>query len=170
MIWLVLTLLAGTFYFGILYYDLEKYVAISKIVRAISIGNLLSISSDFYINWFKAYIAPFDFHYIISFCVLFTNIVMFNSIRYRGFYECCWIVLIGLLAVTISGLTADIADWLFLKNFLGLEQVSQLQGFKVGVAHDILIMFEPIILTFGIIGCFNLMNIGDGTVSRRKAK
>lgn len=106
-----------------------------------------------------------DLHYIVSIGVILLCAVQSPTAGLNGFLECAWLALIALFMFAAVALGLDFVDAMVVHE-LHASHVREILFAGVG-ARPFLLWLEPVILTLGVAGVYNLMKVFDTRIAEK---
>lgn len=125
--------------------------------------NIRFLNSALVNAWFDGFLSPLDVDLAVAFIVLFIGLLSPKSKALPGYIDICTSLLLLLLLTILTTFIFDSLEFSYLQA-LGVES-----GWTLGYrAPMILHWFEPIIITAGILGILNIINIFDTLFLKNK--
>lgn len=114
--------------------------------------------------WLQIQAESFDFHLVASLVILGLCLTQSPSAGFPGFLELCWMVVFGGLGLFAVAFLGDVFDEVSLQRLRLIWPETATLTWKARMPLDWL---EPVILSLGIAGIYNLLRAMDHPRSRR---
>ncbi len=119
-------------------------------------------------TWFIGLIAIVDIHYGLSLLAILLCAFQSPKIGMISFFECAWLFIFALLLVTVAALGFDALE---VPLLVALSQPASSLDLKLSLwprNQDLLIWFEPLVLTLAVAAVFNLFKVAENYLVKRK--
>ncbi len=110
-------------------------------------------------NWFDALRTPADLHFVASLVVLLPGMLQNPTRGLHDFFEAAWLLIVSLLFLLVGAFVLDLVDARVLVEIEGEARGWSIYGWSR--APHIVAWVEPVVLSLGLAGLYNLLKIAD---------
>jgi hypothetical protein len=116
-------------------------------------------------SWLVAFARRFDLHLTLSTAVIITCALQSPAAGLTSFFEGVILVLITCSVLIVGAYLADFADWSLLQSL----KREDLEAGVLGAlrTRPVAVWIEPVILSLGVAGVYNLMKVLDTRIAER---
>lgn len=163
--WLKLSAAVVALFFAAFLFDfgfsraLTGWSASGYITHLFPISELVNVLSAQFPTIFWRQMERVDMHFIVSFFVLILCAVQHPKAGLRGFFELAVFVSFLIVVVVVASVFTDVAEYRWAMDHYRLKYQQPL-GNIYGI-RNWLQWLEPLILTMGVVGFYNLMKVLD---------
>ena len=111
-------------------------------------------------DWLFLLTLPIDFDLIVALLIIITICIQRPRYGFLSIYESCWTLMLALLVVAFFALVADMLIALHFAFPVVSPIYEEFPKYWVR-ASEVILVFEPVILTIGFVGFFHLFKVAD---------
>ncbi len=128
---------------------------IAGVARQVTAG----VHLPWVVNWLDALRAPLDLHFGASLALIVLALFQSPARGLHGFFETVWVVTAGMLLLIAATFVLDVIDARVLAEIEGDARGWSIYGWSR--APHVFTWIEPIVLSLGLVGLYNLLKIAD---------